>query len=391
MKENLYFSEKKMEKFIAYNPTKLFFGKNTTDNLHKNIVNYGKKALLLFGKNSAKKYGYYNIVIEQLKKADIDFFEYSGIKPNPTLSDVNKAISVCKTENIDFIVALGGGSVIDSAKIIAVGYANDKNPWEIMKYQVKVDKTIPVVSVLTFAATGTEMNGAAVIQNHQTHEKIGYFNELLFPDQSYLDPTFTTTLPKDQTTYGIVDIVAHTLEAFFAAGKAHLSDRFVVALLKEVFEIAPKLLKNLTNYKYRARILWASTVALNGTMYHGRLSSGDWGVHSIGHILSYLFDTPHGATLSVTYPAWMKHLKPKISDRLEKLGFLLTGEDISDTETIKIIEDFFVKIKAPIMLEDIEICRSDMNSIKKYMEHNKVTGMNYSLNKDDYDAILNLM
>lgn len=380
-----------MENFIAYNPTKLFFGKSSCQNMHKNIVNLGKKALLLYGKSSAKKYGYYGIITEQLEKAGINFVEYSGIKPNPIIKDVQAAIKLCNEEKVDFIVALGGGSVIDSAKITAIAYANGQAPWDIMKYRVKVDKSIPIITVLTYAATGTEMNGAAVIQNHKTHEKIGYVNELIFPTQSYLDPTFTVTLDKKNTVYGIVDMIAHTLEAYFAAGTANLSDRFVVSLLNEVMEVTPKLLKNLSDYDYRARILWASTVALNGTMYHGRASSGDWGVHSIGHVLSYLFDTPHGATLSVAFPAWMKHLKPKISERLQKLGYLLTGEDITDDKTISFIENFFAKIGAPVTLEELEICRSDHNSILKYMEHNKVSGMNYALNNDDYEAILRLM
>lgn len=380
-----------MENFTAYNPTKLFFGKDVLNNMCNNLTGIGKKALLIYGKESAKKYGYYQKVTEQLNKANVEFVEYSGIKANPIIEDVNEAIKTCKKENVDFILALGGGSVIDSAKIIAIAYASNLDPWEIMKYKVKPNKSIPIVTVLTFAATGTEMNGAAVVQNHKTHEKIGYVNELNYPKQSYLDPEFTTTIPKEQTIYGIADMVAHTLEAYFAAGNAELSDKFVAGLLTEVFEVAPMLLKDLKNYELRARILWASTVALNGTMYHGRLSSGDWGVHSLGHVLSYLFDTPHGATLSVTFPAWMKHLKPRISERLEKLGYLLTGEDISDTETIKIIEDFFIRIGAPVTLDEIEICRSDHNSILKYMEHNKVSGMNYQLNSDDYDAILRLM
>lgn len=380
-----------MENFIAYNPTKLFFGKSSCLYMHKNIANLGKKALLLYGKSSAKKYGYYGIVVEQLNLAGINFVEFSGIKPNPIIKDVQAAIKICKEEQVDFIVALGGGSVIDSAKIIAIAYANNQDPWDIMKYRVKVDKSTPVVAVLTYAATGTEMNGAAVVQNHQTHEKIGYVNELIFPVQSYLDPLYTVSLNKQNTVYGVVDMIAHTLEAYFAAGTANLSDRFVASLLNEVMEVTPLLLKNLSDYDYRARILWASTVALNGTMYHGRTSSGDWGVHSIGHVLSYLFDTPHGATLSVAFPAWMKHLKPKISDRLQKLGYLLTGEDILDDETISIIENFFANIGAPVTLEELEICRSDHNSIIKYMEHNKVSGMNYSLTEADYEAILRLM
>jgi alcohol dehydrogenase YqhD (iron-dependent ADH family) len=229
-----------------------------------------------------------------LEEANVDFCEFGGIKPNPIVDDVQKAVEFCKQNNIDFIIGVGGGSVIDSAKIIALAYANNAEPWDIMTDKYICTKSIPIVAVLTMAATGTEMNPFAVLQNHNTHEKIGFYSELIYPAQSYLDPNLTLTVPKDQTAYGIADIVAHSLEAFFACGQAHLSDQLVGGLLREIFEVAPLLIKNLENYEYRARIMWASTVALNGTLYGGRKSSGDWGVHSIGHVVSYLFDTPQG-------------------------------------------------------------------------------------------------
>jgi len=380
-----------MENFTAYNPTRLIFGQNVIENLHKNITKYGNKCLLLFGKNSAKKYGYYDKITQELNKADVKFIEYGGIKPNPIVEDVKKATELCKEEQIDFIVALGGGSVIDSAKIISLAYASEIEPWDIMKYKSIPDKAVPIIAVLTVAATGSEMNAAAVIQNHKTHEKIGYFNPLVFPNESYLDPAVTFTVSKEQTAYGISDIIAHILEAYFAEGNAELSDKLAAATLNEIFEVGPLLMKDLQNYDYRARVMWASTVALNGTLHSGRKSSGDWGVHAIGHVLSYLYDTPHGATLSIAFPAWMKYLKTKINDRLEKLGYLLTGEDISADETIKIFEKFYVKIGTPTSLDQIEVCRADMNTIKQYMEHTKVSGMNHKLSEEDYDKILRLM
>ncbi|MBN2892417.1 MAG: iron-containing alcohol dehydrogenase [Bacteroidales bacterium] len=380
-----------MENFTAYNPTKLHFGKNIVETMHTRVGIYGKKALVIYGKESAKKYGFFEKVTNQLTKANIEFVEFGGIKPNPVIDDVNKAVELCKKEQIDFIVAVGGGSVIDSAKIIAIAYANNEDAWEIMKYKVKTTKSTPIIVVLTLAATGTEMNGAAVVQNHETHEKIGYVNELNYPKESFLDPDFTITVSKENTIYGIADMIAHSLESYFAEGEADLSDRLVAANINEIFEAGPELLKNLENYDLRARILWASTVALNGTLYSGRKSSGDWGVHSIGHVMSYLFDTAHGATLSVTFLAWMKHLKPRIEKRLEKLGYLLTGEEKTADETIKIFESFFKKIGAPTVLEELEICRTDMAAIKKYLIHTKASGMHYKLEEDDYDKILRLM
>ncbi len=380
-----------MENFIAFNPTKVYFGKKCTDNLHKNINKYGSKALILYGKESAKKNGYFNIIVKEIQKANIKFIEYGGIKANPVIDDVYKAVEICKKEKIDFIVALGGGSVIDSAKIIALAYTNNQDPWKIIKYELIPEKSIPIITILTFSGTGSEMNGAAVIQNHKTHEKLGYFNVLNFPKESYLDPSFTFSVSKEQTAYGMVDIIAHSLEAFFAAGEASLSDKFVASLINEVMENADYLLKNRRDYEYRARIMWASTIALNGTLSYGRKSSGDWGVHSIGHVLSYLFDTPHGATLSIAYPAWLKYFKSKIPKRIEKLGYLLTGEHINTDNTIEIFEKFFKKINSPIKLTDINLCKNDIIMIEKYLIHTKASGMNYKLEEEDIKKILKLM
>lgn len=379
-----------MENFISYNPTRLCFGKDIVETMHNTVSLLGKKALLVYGRSSAKKYGYFDKVVAELNKTYVDFVEYSGIKPNPVIDDVEQAVELCNKEKVDFIVALGGGSVIDSAKIISIAYANQVDAWKVMKYHTKVSKSIPIVVVLTLAATGTEMNRAAVVQNHKTHEKIGYANDLIFPHTSFIDPSFSVTVSKENTVYGIADMLSHSLEAYFADGEADLSDRLVAATINEIFEVAPLLLKDLKNYDLRARIMWASTVALNGTLYSGRKSSGDWGVHAIGHVMSYLFDTPHGATLSVCYPAWLKHLKPKIEDRLIKLGTLMTGKKISADKTIKLIENFLIKIEAPTTIEEVEICPDDIPQIKKYLISTKANGMNYKLNEDDYDSILNL-
>jgi alcohol dehydrogenase YqhD (iron-dependent ADH family) len=380
-----------MENFTAYNPVRLFFGANVTDVMHSNIAKYGNKALLVYGQGSVKKFGYYDIIISQLKKANIKTIEFSGIKPNPIIDDVYKAVDLCKKEKIDFIVALGGGSVIDSAKIISVAYASNLDPWEIMKYKTIPVKKIPIIVVLTFAGTGSEMNAAAVLQNHKTHEKIGYVNELLFPNEAYSDPIFTKSVSKEQTAYGIVDIISHSLESFFAEGDAPLPDRFVAQLINEIFAIAPLLLKDLDNYEYRSRVLWASTVALNGTLYAGRKTSGDWGVHSIAHVLSYLYDIPHGATLSITYPAWLKFMKRKIPHRIERLGFLLKNEPISADETIDIFEKFFMKINSPILLHEVGLCDNDIDQIKEYLILSDASGMNHELQPNDYDEILKYM
>lgn len=378
-----------MENFTAYNPTKLHFGKDVVEQLREAAQEYGKKVLLMYGKGSIKKNGIYGQVIKQLKSFNAEVIEYSGIKSNPLVDDVNEAAQLGKLNNIDLIVAVGGGSVIDSAKITALSIANNTNPWAIMKFKVKPKTTIPLIAVLTLAATGSEMNGAAVLQNHKTDEKIGFSSSLNFPKHSFLDPTYTFSVPKDYTAYGIVDLTAHSLEGFFGEGDATLTDRFVEAIIKEAMEYGPKVLSEPENYEYRAKIMWAATNALNGLTNYGK-KSGDWGVHSIGHNLSYLFDTPHGATLSIAYPAWLKLQKDRIPERIAKLGEHLYG-NVSADETINRLEKFFQSLGSPIKLSDIGIGDDKKEIIIQQMIKTETNGMVHKLNDDDRKKIVELM
>jgi len=239
------------------------------------------------------------------------------------------------------------------------------------------------------AATGSEMNGAAVLQNHETDEKKGFVSSLNYPKHSFLDPTYTFSVPKDYTAYGIVDLIAHSLEGFFGKGDATLTDRFVEAIIKEAIEYGPKVLSEPDNYEYRAKIMWAATNALNGLTNHGR-KSGDWGVHDIGHNLSYLFDTPHGATLSIAFPAWLKLQKERIPERIAKLGEHLYGNSSVD-KTIENLEYFFQSISSPIKLSDIGIKEDKKEMIIQQMIKTETNGMVHKLNDDDRKKIVELM
>ena len=378
-----------MENFTAYNPTKLHFGKNVTENFGETTLEYGKKVLLIYGKGSVQRNGIYDKVMKQLQSVNAEIFEYNGIKPNPIVDDVSEAAQIGKLNNIDVIVAVGGGSVIDSAKITALAIANNTDPWAIMKYKVKPKVTKPLIAVLTLAATGTEMNGAAVLQNHETGEKIGYVSSLNYPKHSFLDPEFTYTVPKNYTAYGVVDLIAHALEAYFGEGDASLSDRFVEAIIKEAMEYGPLLLNDLENYEYRANIMWAATTALIGLTSYGR-KNGDWGVHDIGHNISYLYDTPHGATLSIAYPAWLKLQKDRIPERIKKLGNQLFGTNSVDA-TIDNLEKFFKLIDCPVTLSDINIGKEKHDEIVKQMIKTKINGMAHEFIDADRIKIVELM
>jgi hypothetical protein len=378
-----------MENFTAYNPTKLHFGKNIIEKLGETTLEFGKRVLLIYGKGSVQKNGIYDKVMNQLKSVNAEVVEYSGIKSNPLVEDVSEAAQIGKLNNIDLIVAVGGGSVIDSAKIVALSIANNTDPWAIMKYKSKPETTIPLIAVLTLAATGTEMNGAAVLQNPETKEKIGYVSPLNYPKHSFLDPEFTYSVPKNYTAYGVTDLIAHALEAYFGEGEASLSDRFVEVIIKEAMEYGPLVLKDPENYEYRANIMWAATTALNGLTSYGR-KNGDWGVHDIGHNISYLYDTAHGATLSIAYPAWLKLHKNRIPKRITKLGNQLFGTNSAD-ETIQGFESFFKSIDCPIKLSDIGIEENKKQEIVDQMLKNKINGMAHEFSDDDRRKIVDLM
>lgn len=375
-----------MENFTAFNPTKLIFGKDVISKLSKSIKPYGKNVLLVYGKGSIKKNGIYDSVLEQLKIANCNVFEYSGIKSNPVIDDVRKAIVYAKENKIDVIVAVGGGSVVDSAKLISLCVLEDIEPWDIVKYQASPKNAIPLIAVLTVAATGTEMNMFAVVQNHETNEKIGFGHPLMFPKISFLDPQYTYSVSKENTAYGISDIIAHSLEAFFAKGEARLSDRIIATIIKECMHYASLLLNDLTNYDYRANIMWAATSALNGNTAHGKASSGDWGVHDIGHLISLLYDTPHGETLSIVYPAWLKLQAKKKNSRVVDLAELLYG--IRDMEVmIEKLEEFYTLISCSVRLKE----NMNKEQILTLMYKNKPSGMNFKLEEEDYIALLELM
>ncbi len=378
-----------MENFIAYNPTKIHFGKDVINDLPEIINQYGKKVLLMYGKGSIKRNGIYDNIMQQLNNAGAKVVEYSGIKPNPVIEDVRKAVDLGRKEAVDAILAVGGGSVIDSAKVSATCIPEGHEPWKVMKQEIEPEKATPVLAVLTLAATGTEMNPNAVVQNPETGEKIGLVNPLIYPKHSFLDPEFTASVPKNYTAYGVADLVAHSLEEYFGTGEATLSDRIVYSIINEAREFAPKLLRNLSDYELRAKILWASTMALNGFTSYGR-KTGDWGVHAIGHTFSFLYDTPHGATLSIAYPAWMKLQKDRIPERIKELGRNLFH--VNNVEaTIEKIETFFKQIECPVRLGQVNIGSNKKQDVVELMKKNKVTGAAQKLEGNDYEHLFDLM
>ncbi|MDQ0229806.1 iron-containing alcohol dehydrogenase [Metabacillus malikii] len=384
-----------MENFTYYNPTKLIFGKGQVEQLAKEISPYGKKVLLVYGGGSIKRNGLYDQVVNELMSNGIEYFELSGVEPNPRLTTVQRGVEICKQEEIDFLLAVGGGSVIDCTKAISVGAKYDGNPWDIVTKKYTPTEAIPFGTVLTLAATGSEMNSGSVITNWETKEKHGWGSPLVFPKFSILDPVNTFTVPKDQTIYGIVDMMSHVFEQYFHHTKnSPLQDRFCESTLKTVIEAGPKLVNDLENYELRETILYAGTIALNGQLQMGY--RGDWATHNIEHAVSAVYDIPHGGGLAILFPNWMKHTLKENVDRFVQMAVNVfdvepNGKDKEAIalEGIEKLRQFWDSIGAPSRLKDYDIGEENIELMADKAMVNGDFGNFKKLNREDVLAILN--
>lgn len=378
-----------MENFTIYNPVKVHFGAGVAEQLGTVAAAIHKKVLLVYGQGSIRNNGIYDLVMKQLADAGCEVWEYSGIKSNPVIEDVDTASALGRRNEVGLVLAVGGGSVIDSAKIIAAAIMTSCPAWDLVSRKTKPTGALPVIAVLTLAATGTEMNPFAVVQNQQLGVKTSFSSPYSFPVHSFLDPSFTLSVPANYTGYGIADLMAHVMEAWFGKGKSPLADRIVISILKEAMDAGPLLMKNLRDYTLRARIMYAATLALNGTTMHGRLH-GDWGVHAAGHVLSLLYDVPHGASLTVVYPAWLRLMKNREPQRVEELLYhLFQTKDIE--EGILMLEGFFRSISCPVKLTDLNLPDQADSTIVEQMIRNRVSGMHHQLDAEDYRNLVALM
>ncbi|MFD1036996.1 iron-containing alcohol dehydrogenase [Virgibacillus byunsanensis] len=353
-----------MENFTYYNPTKLIFGKGQLDALPKEVQQYGKKVLLVYGGGSIKRNGIYDDVIGKLNEIGADVFELSGVEPNPRISTVRKGVGICKQEGVEFLLAVGGGSTIDCTKAIATGAKTDIDMWEIVTKKEKVTDALPFGTVLTLAATGSEMNAGSVITNWETNEKHGWGTPNTFPKFSILDPANTFSVPRDQTIYGIVDMMSHVLEHYFHhTANTPIQDQFCESILRTVIETAPMLLDDLENYEYRETIMLSGTLALNGMLNMGY--RGDWASHNLEHAVSAVHDIPHGGGLAILFPHWMEHVMDENVNRFKQLAIRVFDVEVagkSDREValegIKELREFWNRIGAPSSLVDYSIDES---------------------------------
>lgn len=385
-----------MNPFEFHNPTKLIFGKGKLDTLKTEVPKYGNNVLLVYGGGSIKRSGLYDNVISLLKEIGSEITELSGVEPNPRLTTVHKGVDLCRENNIDLILAVGGGSVIDCAKAIAVGAKYDGDMWDFVERKAAPKDALPLGTVLTIAATGSEMNGGSVITNEQTQEKMGWGSPHAYPVFSILDPVNTFTLPKDQTVYGMVDMMSHVLEHYFhTETNTPVQDGFCETILRTVIETAPRLLGDLENYEDRSTIMYCGTMALNGMLNMGY--AGDWATHNIEHAVSAVYDIPHGGGLAILFPNWMKYNLHTNPERFKQLAVNVfhidpagkSAEQVGE-EGIQALRDFWSSIGAPSRLADYDIDDSQIDVMAEKTVRFGPFGKFRTLHKEDVVEIYKL-
>jgi alcohol dehydrogenase YqhD (iron-dependent ADH family) len=339
----------KMQDFIFQNKTKIYFGKDQLEHLGEEISRFGKKVLLVYGGGSIKKIGLYDKVMKELEKAGMTVFDLGGVEPNPHHTTVNRGAEICKKESVDVLLAVGGGSTIDATKGIAAAakYEGD-DVWDLVTHKASVSETLPIVTVLTLAATGSEMDGGCVISNVDTNEKFGYFGPDNHPDVSFLDPSNTFTVSAYQTASGSADIMSHVFDVAYFSKQDEMDMllRMQEEVLKTVVKYAPVAVKTPDDYEARANLMWASSWALNDFLYDG-LSQATV-CHAMEHELSAFYDITHGHGLAILTPRWLTYiLDEETAPRIKRFGVNVLGVDESLSlmdgakEAIRRLEEFF--------------------------------------------------
>ncbi len=382
-----------MQNFDYATPTRLIFGKDAINNLVSVMQPLGKRVLLTYGGGSIKKLGLYDKVKELMK--DFEITELSGIQPNPKYNpSVLEGVRLCKENDIDVILSVGGGSVLDCSKAIAAGAKYDGEPWDLITLKVPTEAALPIVDIMTLAATGSEYDCGGVISRTETNDKVGYMDPHLFPVASILDPTYTFSVSKKQTAAGCADAMNHTIEQYFAADTTLLNDGFCEAMLRSLMANTRAILKNPEDYTARAEFMLCCTYGCNGILALGNSASG-WPCHGMEHALSAYYDITHGEGLAIITPRWMEHiLSEKTVDRFAKYGVNVFGIDASQDkmaiakQAIQATYDFFAEIGIPMTLRQVGIDETRIDEMAQHVADNEGLEHGYvPLLKEDIAAI----
>jgi len=367
--------------FKYFTPTKVLFGKNTEDKVADLIQEFGgKKVLIHYGGGSVIRSGLMQKVTDKLDAAGIAYVKLGGAVPNPRLSLVYEGIELCKKEGVDFLLALGGGSAIDSAKAIGYGLMNDGDVWDLYDYKKQAKASMPLGVILTLAATGSEMSDSSVITKEEGLVKRGYSSDFGRPKFAILNPELTMTLPDYQTACGCTDIMMHTMERYFTnGGNMELTDSMAEALLRTVKENAKILVRDPKNYDARAEVMWAGSLSHNGLTGCGN-DGGDWMTHKLEHELGGLYDVAHGAGLAAIWGSWARYVYKNCLPRFKRYAINVMGVPALGTDEeialkgIEAMEAFYREIKMPTNLRELGVEATDEDL--KLMAHKCAVGVN---------------
>ena len=384
-----------MVNFDYQTPTRLIFGRGVVqEKLHDVMEKFGKRVLITWGGGSIKRSGLYDQVREILK--DKEIHELPGIEPNPKYDpSVLEGVRICKEKNIDVILSVGGGSVLDCTKAIAGAACSDADPWDVITMKVPTLKAIPIVDIITLAATGSEYDRGGVISRTDTNDKLAYFSDLVFPAVSFIDPTYTFTLPVRQALAGVSDCINHIMEQYFCGEHIMMNDAFMEGAIKSLMKNVRIVLKDPENYDARAEIFYATTLGCNGIYSLGNSESG-WPMHAIEHALSGHYDINHGEGLAIVTPRWMKHiLSEKTLERFVAFGTGVFGIDPALPEmeiaekAIQSIHDFYREIGLPMTLREVGIDGSRIDEMAHHIAVNEGLENAWApLHEEDIAAIL---
>jgi len=358
-----------MRNFVFENPTKIVFGRGQIKKIGCETAKFGKKVLMVYGQGSVKKSGVYDQVIASLQEADIEIVEFPGVKSNPVLSHVLEGIDLARREGVDVVLAVGGGSVIDTAKTIAVGAKTDDDVWDYFMRAKTIQDALPILTVVTISASASEMNQAAVITKEEGARKFSLRSPFVQPKTSILDPTALFTLSPAYSAYSAVDAITHMLEGYFNNREPHspLQDRLVEGMIKTIMESTEVILRDPADYDARANMMWAATLAFNGLTTAG-MGMISLPAHMIEHSLSAIYDIAHGAGLSIVLPGWMFYAVEKDPVKFARLGREIFGIEEDDDlkagmEGINRIKEWFSSIGSPVSLGEADIPGEDIGKI----------------------------
>lgn len=358
-----------MRNFVFHNPTKIIFGKNTIPGIGAETAALARKVLLVYGSGSIKANGIHRAVTASLAAAGVVWVEHGGVRSNPVLSHVHEGISLAVREKVDAVLAVGGGSVIDAAKAICAGAPADCDVWQFLRGKKGIRAALPLLCVLTLAASGSEMNGGMVITNEATRQKFGTHSGLLYPRVSILDPEATYSVPPDYSAWGAVDAISHVLEFYFTARESdvEVQNRLMEGLIAAIMAACDRVLADPRDYQGRAELMWGATLALNGLTGAG-LGMVGFPMHMIEHSLSALYDVPHGAGLAVVVPGWLRWHAQQEPAKVARLGRMVFGLDegalpVTATATIDHLRRWFAAGGCPTSLSQLGIGAADIPAI----------------------------